>query len=294
MNILLTGGFGFIGRHLSSHLASKFTVFAPAHSELDVLDSAKVLSYAKANSIDAVVHAANVGGSRKDENNSEVYSKNLQMFLNIAALEPLVGKIIFYGTGAEYDKSASISMVLESDFGKNLPKDEYGKAKFACSQEIAKMHKAINLRCFGVYGIYEDYELRFISYAILRALLGLPIILKQDTLFEYTYVKDVCRLTEYFLENDAKEKFYNLGSGRPVSLLFLAKIVQSLTKSSLPITVLKPGMGKEYTCNSDRLKLEVKNFIFTPYEQAIQEMIDWYKANLNLLNLEKIKAEMPV
>lgn len=38
--ILLTGGSGFIGRNLrESFLASKYDISAPAHSELDLLDT---------------------------------------------------------------------------------------------------------------------------------------------------------------------------------------------------------------------------------------------------------------
>jgi len=64
---------------------------------------------------------------------------------------------------------------------------------------------------------------RFISNACCRALKGLPILLRQDIAFDYLYVKDLVKLTMWFIENDARGKAYNVCTGQPVALSQLAE-----------------------------------------------------------------------
>jgi hypothetical protein len=59
---------------------------------------------------------------------------------------------------------------------------------------------------------------RFISNACCRALKGLPIVLRQDIVFDYLYVKDLVKITMWFIENSARHRAYNVCSGRPVAL----------------------------------------------------------------------------
>ena len=37
-NILITGGSGFIGKNLREQLQGKYNIYAPSHSELELLD----------------------------------------------------------------------------------------------------------------------------------------------------------------------------------------------------------------------------------------------------------------
>lgn len=49
MNILITGGNGFIARNLFEQLNSEYTVLSLNSKELDLLDSFKVFDYIKSN-----------------------------------------------------------------------------------------------------------------------------------------------------------------------------------------------------------------------------------------------------
>lgn len=63
MQILLTGGHGFLGRHLQVALAHVgYQVWAPTRQQLDFRDRLAVQSYFKAHSFDACIHAAATGG----------------------------------------------------------------------------------------------------------------------------------------------------------------------------------------------------------------------------------------
>jgi dTDP-4-dehydrorhamnose reductase len=58
MRILITGGSGFIGRHLAEQLAGTYEVSAPSSAELDLLNEQKVREYLDARRFDVIVHTA--------------------------------------------------------------------------------------------------------------------------------------------------------------------------------------------------------------------------------------------
>ena len=62
--ILLTGGSGFIGRNLrESFLSRKYDITAPAHSELDLLDTRSADEFFRKNSFDFIIQTGEVSAS---------------------------------------------------------------------------------------------------------------------------------------------------------------------------------------------------------------------------------------
>ena len=61
LDVLVTGGRGFIGKNLLEQLPQDYNLIAPSHSELDLLDWSAVESFFKKNKIDVVVHCSNIG-----------------------------------------------------------------------------------------------------------------------------------------------------------------------------------------------------------------------------------------
>lgn len=291
-NILLLGSNGFIGKNVFEYLQGKYGIKTPTRYELDLLDKDNVDNYLQGNFFDIVIFAAGKGVSRKEAKQENIFLENRDMFLNLANNPDHFGRIIFLGSGAEYGKQDPVVKIKETDFGKKQPQDEYGRAKYFASEYIATRENIVNLRCFGIFGKYEDYTTRFISNAITRALCGLSIILKQNVKFDYVYVRDLARIIEYFIEHKPKEKFYNIGSGQSVELLELAEIVKTIIGGNIEIKVINPGFNKEYTCNSNRLTSELKDFKFTPFRESINEMVKWYKENINIIDKNKLNFDV--
>jgi GDP-L-fucose synthase len=156
--ILITGGSGFIGRNLVEYLSKnkKYIILAPKHKELELLDGDAVRDFFAKNKIDVVVHTAHFGGNRKltAAECQDALKKNLRMFFNIASNSKHYSRMIFFGSGAEYDKSQDIKKVKEEEFGKHVPRDDYGFSKFVCSEyiEASVNNKIISIRPFGVFG----------------------------------------------------------------------------------------------------------------------------------------------
>ncbi len=277
--ILVTGGAGFIGKNILERLGGQFKIIAPKRDELDLLNAAQTADFFKNQHFDVVIHAAGLGISRAQANTPAVFKNNTEMFLNLAQSRSGFDRLITFGSGAEYDKSRSLHLVRESQFGESKPKDEYGLAKYLISEEIQKTQNIINLRCFGVFGKYEDYATRFISNSICRSLAGMPIVIRRNTVFDYLYVNDLIRIVAYFIDHEPKEKFYNACRGEGVELLFLAGLVKEVTGSQLEIKIKETGMSPEYSGNNTLLMAEMGKFEFTPLKNAIEEMVIWYKAN---------------
>jgi len=281
----VTGGSGFIGKNLIEYLRDKFEVQCPAHSELELIDKEKVDKYFASNHVDVIVHCASKGGTRKILNEQDNLKFNLRIFFNLAAQGC---RMIFLGSGAEYDRSREIKNISEEQFGLHCPKDDYGFYKYVCSKYIEKSDGIVNLRLFGVFGKYEDYEIRFISNIMARVLLGLKVEITQNMFLDYTDVRDVCRIVERFIIHEPKEKFYNVGACHGLDLLSIVKIIQDISGKKFEIEVKKKGLNREYTCDNKKLLNESKDFKFTKPEDSIKFLFDWLVSSKEKINKENL------
>lgn len=281
MRVLITGGSGFIGKNLAEQLASVYDVLAPSSTELDLLKEQDVREYFNAHRCDVVVHTATTRSNRRVGAPPDLLDRNCRMFFNLARNADRFGKMIHFGSGAEYDRSHLPPMVKEIYFDSRVPADAYGFSKYICAKYIERVQRFVDLRLFGVFGPYEDYTVRFISNACCRVLKGLPIVLRQDVRFDYLYVGDLARITSWFIENEARHKAYNVCTGRPVALTELAQMVADISEQNPDISVLHGGMGAQYTGDNSRLLAEIGRFHFRNMHHAIAELYDWYAANLD-------------
>ncbi|MEQ8220768.1 MAG: NAD-dependent epimerase/dehydratase family protein, partial [Candidatus Eremiobacterota bacterium] len=164
INILLTGGSGFIGKNIvESFLANKYHIIAPAHKNLDLMDEHKVRDFFKENNIDIVIHSACKPGHRNAKDPTNILYSNTRMFFNLVHNSTLYKKMIVIGSGAVYDMRYYRPKMKEDYFGFHVPVDEHGFGRYVCARYIEQVDNIIELRIFGIFGKYEDYAIRFIS-----------------------------------------------------------------------------------------------------------------------------------
>lgn len=287
MKILITGASGFIGRNLSEAFIGRYDVCSPNRQELNLFHSESVTEYLKRNRFDVIIHAANVNTSRNKTNSKyDSLDGNLRMFCNLARCSQYYGKMYYFGSGAEYDMNSYIPNMEESYFGVHVPSDPYGFSKYIMSELCSNYNNIFDLRLFGVYGKYEEYERRFISNAICRALAGFDISINKNVFFDYLYIEDLITIMEWFIWNDPKYKHYNVCRGTKIDLLSLAKIVRECLDIDCAINIKEQGLKPEYTGNNQRLKDEIHNLVFTNYNRSIEELIDWYRIHWNDIHIE--------
>ncbi len=277
-SILIIGGSGFIGRNLIEQLPPKYNLAAPTHKELELLDEGAVEKYFSKKVIEVVIFCGSVGGTRDTKDLPNVAMTNLKMFFNLIRCRDKFKRMIFLGSGAEYDKRRPLKKIKESDFDKRIPSDEYGFYKYVCSKYIAQSDNILNLRLFGVYGKYENYHLRFISESICRNLLNLPIVINQNVVFDYLYINDLVKIIDFFINNFPKEKFLNVGRGVGIDLLTIAKTINTIAQKKSKIFVKREGLQNEYTCDNTLLLKLMPNFVFTDFEISIRELYSYYQS----------------
>jgi len=291
MNIFITGSNGFVGSHLKEYLSQnylQYTLFIPSSKVLDLADERAVDDYILSNKIDIIIHLANRGGGRDTLDMKNVTEYNLRIFFNIAKHEKNVKKIISFGSGAEYGKHKPIVEAKEEDYLKIQPFDEYGFYKSITSKYIQKSDNIVQLRIFGAYGEYENYRFKFISNAIVKNLLQLPIVINKNVYFDYIYIDDLVKMIDWFIHNESKEKIYNVTTGKKIDLLTLANLVNEASDFQSEIRVLNDGLNNEYTSNNERVTRELSDFKFTSHKDAIIKMKEYFSYNLNNLDKEVI------
>ncbi len=290
--ILLTGGNGFIGKNIQeSFLADKYDIVAPRSFELNLADTDAVDEFFRTHSFDVVLHAATKPGHRNAKDPTNLFYTNVRMFENLVRHADKFGKLINFGSGAVYDIAADNRLVTEDKIGLRCGKDEHSFCKYVVHKRIETLPNVVDLNIFGIFGKYEDWEIRFISNAICKTILGLPITLRQNRRFSYLYINDLMPVLEYFIENTAKYKSYNITPDQETELLQAAQTVQKIGGGKGEIKIIANGYGLNYSGSNARLKSEITNLQFTPFEQAVKELFTYYKNNQDKLNKNLLQTD---
>lgn len=279
-NILLTGSGGFIGIHVKNFLSEKFNLFTPRSFQLNLLDKNAVADYVKENQIDFIIHSASCGVRiSPDATIEEVAKPNIEMFKNLADLNL---PMITFGSGAEYDKSRPLHKIKEENFGENIPQDPYGYSKYLISKEIEERENILNLRIFGIYGTGEDKS-RVTSCIVNDNLAHRPILLNQNVVFDFIWIEDFCKIVEFFIENQTKEKFVNVAPTEIIEIVELAKIVNDFSDFKSKIIVKKDGLNKEYTGDNSTLLKLMPDLKFTSYAEGMKKFYSLMKNQSQVL-----------
>ena len=293
--ILITGASGFLARHLAEKLSLRHRILACSRYELNVLDFEAIEVYWKKNpEIGLVIHCATIGGRRTtnyDNGRGDVVEQNLRMFFNLARCLRSDQRLIHFGSGAEYARKNIQPKVPEDFFDKHVPEDSYGFSKMLISKYITHAENVLCLRVFGAYGKYDDYRYKFISNAIVKGLLGLPITIAQNVVFDYLYIDDFVQLVDKMFDVVWPYRHMNITPSESIDLLSIARIVNQVTKNTAGINVLNSGLNTEYTGDNKRLLQVAGPFSFTPYEQGIRELTQYYRSVWNSIDFDAVRAD---
>jgi len=274
--VLFTGGTGFIGRNVLPILKKSFEITAPGRSDLDLLNSDEVYRYFSRNPFDVVVHCANPNSVKNaaEDSADTMFENSLRMFMNFYAARGLFGKLIYTGSGAEYDKTMDIISVSEENCFRSLPKDNYGLAKYIMNSIADKSENIFNLCVFGCYGPY-DYHTKFMTHCIDCCMKKQPITIRQECRVDYIHIYDLADMMRWMIDNDMRYHMYNASGGTPHLLSEIANEVRRQMCSEVSIMILSEGMNLEYTSDGSRFWNESGITPQISIEAGIANQIEW-------------------
>ena len=290
--ILLTGGSGFVGRNIIEYFGKnypdEYIIDAPRSSELDVISKESVDNwFDNHDRYDVVIHyAVYTDAIDKSKDSSKMLEYNLRSFMNFYEHRNDCDRMIYSGSGAEFDKRFDICSVTEDKLGERIPADSYGLMKYSIAQIIENSENIVNTRIFGLFGQYE-YSFRFITAMINNSLQGMSFDIRQNVYFDYLYIDEFCSMLKCIIDaKELKHHSYNMVSGDKISLVELCEIINEVAvaygKKAMEINVHNDNLNKEYTASRDR------------FESEFSMNTDWEKVDIKeaVKRLYRILGEM--
>lgn len=312
--ILVTGGAGFIGSHLTRRLLElgyhvvcvddlndyyspkiKRKNIAPFLKEKnfrfykgDICDYDRLLEIFKHEKFDIVAHLAAWAGVRPSIANPYLYEKvNIGGTLNLLdlAAKYKIENFVFASSSSVYGNNKKIPF-SESDPVDN-PISPYAATKKSCELLAATYHNLYGLPCTGlryftVYGPSgrPDMAPFLFTDAIFR---GKPIkkfgngTSKRD----YTYIDDIVGGTVAALRKNFPFEIINLGNSEPVELNYFISLIERLLGKKAKIKQMPRQPGDVEITYADISKAK-KLLSWQPkvkIEEGMNVFIEWYKEN---------------
>ncbi|HRJ42440.1 MAG TPA: NAD-dependent epimerase/dehydratase family protein [Caldilineaceae bacterium] len=299
MKVLVTGGAGFIGSHISDgllaaghqvviidnlHTGKKTNVPAGAtFYQADLRDQPRLVEIFAAEKPDAISHQAALANVRDSMSDPATYAQvNVVGTLHLLELARSHGvkKIVFASTGgATYGEGYSEdgSKLPFTEESKAQPKDNYGANKLSCEYHLDLYRQNyglayVALRYPNVYGPRQDSKggagvIAIFAGAMLR---NLPTKITGDgkQIRDFCYVGDIARANRLALESDATGIF-NVGTGVPTDINRVHAVLSVATGyTQAPVYVARPA-GEVLATYLDSAK--AKNVLGWQAEVTLEE-----------------------
>jgi nucleoside-diphosphate-sugar epimerase len=239
MNLLITGGNGYIAKSLNNALNERYTVTSISRNDFDLTDNHQTYEWFKGKTFDVVIHTAISGGSRLQMDQYSVFTQNMAMFDNLVENKDCFSKLITFGSGAEF-------------FHGNIP---YANSKRQISKEIIKYPNFYNLRIFGVFD-HNELDTRFIKSNIIRYLKKEPMVIHANKIMDFFYMKDLISLVEYYMINDGLEQDINCSYEHKYTLQNIANFINTLGSHKVPV-VIQDKKKFDFYCGGSDLPIPI-------------------------------------
>jgi dTDP-glucose 4,6-dehydratase len=310
MNVLLTGGCGFIGSNLVHWLRKhrpQWTVVNldkltyagnlenltalegdPKHVFVqgDIANRELVDHVLRTHRIDAIMHLAAESHVDRSILGPEAFIKTnvlgTQVLLE-AARHAKVSRFLMVSTDEVYGSLGPTGLFSETT--PLAPSSPYSSSKAAADLIALAYEHTFGLdvvvtRCSNNYGPYQFPE-KLIPLMVINALHDKPLPVYGDGLNvrDWLHVDDHCSALVTVLEKGKKGNVYNIGgNSERTNIVIVKTILQAVGK---PETLIKyvtdrPGHDRRYAIDASKIRAELGWQPAHVFEQALAQTVNWY------------------
>ena len=310
MNILVTGGAGFIGSHLcDSLLRDSHTVFclddfnnyySPDQKISNIFNAQKRPSFKlirgdirnkklvkrifDENEIDKVVHLAARAGVRPSFENPELYEDvNVNGTKNLldAALKNNVKQFIFASSSSVYGTNEKIPFSEEDEIQNMI--SPYAKTKrkgeLLCKEYSSKGLKITVLRFFTVFGPRNRPDMAVFKFSDSVYNDGEIILFGDGSMKrDFTFVSDIVNGIKKSLEKEFEFEIINLGNNKPITVKELIELIEkTIGKKALTKSTAIPNGDVPITyADISQAKKLLGWEPETSVEEGLKQFSEWY------------------
>jgi len=288
----VTGGSGFIGRSVLEELLirgydvlSLDLIEPPLTVPFMVGDVGDLETVRKAAArVDAIVHlAAIVSAVEAMERPLDTFRTNVEGTLNVAeAARREDAKVVYASSVAVYGEPKTLPV---SEDHPVRPTNVYGSTKLAGESILLGYSgnyglPVVSLRFFNVYGPHmKPGPYAGVIYKFLEMLRdGRPLRIEGDgkQTRDFVYVEDVARAVVLALESD-ETGVYNVGTGREISILDLARMLSDLTGRDTGLEFAPPRPGDIRRSRADISRIRKLGWMpAISLEEGLKRTVEWF------------------
>lgn len=320
MNLLVTGGAGFIGSCFVRHILKKHKVI-----NLDALTYCGNLENLKdvasnpdyefvhgnicdkklvrelVREVECVVNFAAESHVDNSIKHPEIFIEtNVQGTLNLlqACREIGIERFLQVSTDEVYGTLGKTGYFYETT--PLAPNSPYSASKASADMLVRAYHETygmpvLNTRCSNNYGPYQ-YPEKLIPFFISQLLKGEKVPVYGDGLNvrDWLYVYDHCEAIDVVLEKGKIGEVYNIGGHNEKTNMEITRLIlESMGKDESSIKFVEDRLGhdRRYAISNDKITSELGWKPSLTFEEGIKLTIDWYLKNQDWIkNIEAKKA----
>ncbi len=316
MNIIVTGGAGFIGGNFVHLMVNKYPedhiicmdsltyagnmeTLAPVmdkpnftFAKVDIADRDAVYALFEEQKPDIVINFAAESHVDRSIENPEIFLRT-----------NILGTSVLMDACRKYSIKRYHQVSTDEVYG-DLPLDRpdlffteetpihtsspYSSSKASADLLVLAYHRTYGLpvtisRCSNNYGPYHFPE-KLIPLMIINALHGknLPVYGKGENVRDWLYVEDHCEAIDLIVRKGTVGEVYNIGGHNERANIDVVKtILSALGKDESLITYVtdRPGHDQRYAIDPTKINNELGWLPKTTFDEGIKKTIQWYLDN---------------